>query len=215
MEVEDQRYQIESFGSDEVRIYERTAVEIDDDMFLEVYSVSSSSATLRLYEDYEEYLDGDELCTEIIDEGDDITDMCGENTDVITVNEVDSSNDYADIELEGFRVVQYFTDEGYESEWIGGAGCPDDEQVLTKQTSIFYPHLDTNSGRLDLEGNRIRFLDRYADIVDVDEDTFSIEFQAEDYDLQDGDEFEYNDRTYNVDLLFHDGGLKRIILTLD
>lgn len=214
---EDVRYEITSFGSsDKLRLYTGEAVEINNEMILKVQSTSGTEVTLKLYDDYGEFRDNDETCSETIEEGNTSNDMCGESTGDIEVDKVDDTDDYVDLYLDDYNAVQFYDEEGVDIDW-SGTGCPDDQLVFDKFDSYFYPALDTESSGLDLEGEEFKLLDDKAEIqdIDLDDETISFDLDGEDYDLEDGDTFEYQDTDYQIDLYFNDGGLYRILVEPD
>jgi len=216
IDEEDVRYEIAEFDSgDKLTLYVGNAVEINNDMILKLHDVGGTTAYFRLYEDYGEFQDNDELCADSIDEGLTENDLCGENTGDIEVDTVDSGDDYAQIYLDEYYAMQYYSEEGTDIEWSGPSSCPDDEKEFTDHTSYFYPYLDTSSTGLDLDGERFRLFDELAEIKDIDTDTIEFELDNEDYNLEDGDTFEYNDKDYEIDLFFNDGGLYRITIQED
>lgn len=213
---EDERYEIDDFGgSDKLRLYKGSSVEINDEMFLRLYQVSGSEATFRLYLDYEDLIGNDDECDVVIEEGNSDDDICGESTGTIEVDTVDDGDDYADIYLDEYTASQYYSQQGERVEYSGSGSCPDDEDIISDYSAFFYPYLDTDSGGLDLDGRRFRLFGMYATIDDIDSNTLSFEFDGDDYDLEDGDTFEYNDREYSVNLVFNDGGVSRLELELD
>lgn len=206
---ENERYEIDSFSND-VRLHENDVLELSGDYILTVDDIGTD-ADFILYEDYEAYLDGDEICEFSISEGDNETDPCGENIDELTV--ADLGTNYLLLETDGFEIVQYFSTKGYESEWNGGSSCPEDALVVTSQTSYFYPYLETVSSGIDLSGEKINFLDDFAEIDEVDDDLIQIQFDGDDYSLKDGSSFKYGNSTYRVDLEFNDRGITMVKLT--
>ena len=212
--LSDQRYQIESYSSsDELTLYEGDAVEINDEMILELDSVSTGEATFSLYEDYDDYQQNDELCSEDIEEGNFITDMCGENTGDIELENVDPSDDYADITLDEYYAVQYYDEEGYDAEYSGD-DCPDDGPVYESHTAYFYPYIDAESSGLNLDGEDFKLFGENAEIIDIESDSIKFEIDGELYDLEDDEEFEYNDMDYVIGITFSDGGISRIDIEL-
>ncbi|MBU0532780.1 hypothetical protein KKB44_04795 [Candidatus Micrarchaeota archaeon] len=200
-----------------VRLYEGDILEINDEFILELTSISGNETTLTLFETYEGYQDNDDLCSEEVEEGNSTTDLCGEDTGEIEVDTVDSTNEYVELSVPDFMVIQYYDQEGEDVEWIG-SGCPDDQSTFAKHTSLFFPYLDTSSGSLNLDGKDFKLLGETAEIVeiDVEDEKFSFEIDGNDYDgIEDGDTIEYNDMDYEVSLYFHAGGLYKMILELD
>ncbi len=212
----DVRYEMADFDSgDMLRLYVNDAVEINDEMILKLADIAGDTAYFRLYEDYEEFKDNDYICNENIDEATSENDLCGENTGDVVVEIVSSTDDYADIYLDEWYVMQYYSQEGLETDWSGPASCPDDETVYYEHVSYFYPYLDTESAGLDLEGERFKLFGQLAEILDIDADTFEFELDNEEYSLEDGDTFEYNDMDYEIDIYFSDGGIYRIVIRED
>jgi hypothetical protein len=215
---EDIRYEIEDFGSSELlRMHVGDIVELDDDLILKLYSVSGNESIWRLYLDYEDYLDNDMECSETIDEGDTNNDMCGENTGDIEVDTVNDGDDYADVYLDTFYVTQYYNEEGSLADWTDKAACPDDEIVYAEYDSYFYPYVDTESSGLNLDGKTFRLFNRSAKFVNVDVggDSIEFDFDGDNYELDDGDTFEYDNIDYQIRLYFNDDGLYRMLVKLD
>jgi hypothetical protein len=213
----DIRYEIENFGSsDELRLYVGDIVELEDDLILKLHSVSGNQSTFRLYLDLEEFEDNNHECSDTMDEGDSEDDMCGENTNDIEVNEVNDAEDYVDVSLDEYYVVQYFSEEGSMSTW-GGGSCPADEVRYAEYDSYFYPYIDTDSTGLNLDGKKFRLFNESAELLEIDIDDKRIEFEldGEDYDLDHSEGFRYNDENYEMLLYFNDGGLYRMLVRLD
>jgi hypothetical protein len=211
----DVRFRISQFGSSKkLRLYADDAVEIEDEMFLELTSVSGTQATFKLYNDFADYEDNDDICSDSADENDTITDMCGESIGDLEIDAVDDGDDYADIFLDEFAVTEYYTGDGDDVQWFGPACTEDDEKIYDRLDMYFYPYIDTDSSGLNLDGRDFKIFGLNAEIVDIDtgDNIFSIEIDGDDYDLEDGEDFEYNGRDYEVDLYFNDGGLYRVLV---
>ncbi len=214
---EDQRYQIASFGSSKsVKLYVGDVVELDDEMLLELTGVSGTDADFDLFLDYGDYQDNEEECSDTIGEGNSTSDMCGEDTGNIEVDEVNDTEDYAVLTLDDYNVIQIYSEEGTLIQWIG-YGCDDDEMEYEKFDSYFHPYLDTDSGGLNLDGEDIKFLDTTASLEDIDSDDNSIELDVDGdtFVLEDGDDFEYEGIDYQMNLYFNEGGLYRMMIELD
>ncbi|MEW6722961.1 MAG: Kazal-type serine protease inhibitor [Candidatus Micrarchaeota archaeon] len=210
---EDKRQQLQSYDDgDELRLYAGQAVEINDQMFLKVQSVGPNSTSFRVYLDYEALLDDDEECTATIDEGDSDDDLCGEDTGTIEVNAVDDSEDFADISIDEYYATVYYTQQGVVRDWTDKPACLDDEASFDEYVGIFYPYLDTNNSMLNLDGKKFKLFDTDAEIIEVGTDSFTIEVDGDEVELEDGDTFEYKDEDYEVTLEFNEGGLERFEL---
>jgi hypothetical protein len=179
-------------------------------MMLKLQSVNGNQSSLRLFEDYDEFLQNDAICTETIEEGVTENDLCGENTDDVQIDTVDDLDDYAELYLEEYYSMEYYSQKGKNSTWTGDNSCPDDKIVFDEFEAYFYPYLDTDSSGLDLDGRKIVFLDDLAEIEDVDSDEITIDLGNKLYTFQDGDSFEYKDQDYDIDLTFREGGLYKI-----
>lgn len=211
----DVRYEIADFGSsDELRLYEDDVVELDDEMLLELVAIGTDSATFKLYLDYDDFQDNDDACSETIDVGNSSTDLCGENTGEIAVDAVDTGDDYADIYLDYFAVAEYYTSSGADVQWFG-YGCEgDDGKVYETFNAYFYPYIDSESSGLNLDGETFKLLGESAEIliVDSDDKKFRIDIDGDEYLLEHGEDWEYDDKTYDVDLYFNGAGLYRLVL---
>jgi hypothetical protein len=215
---ENVRYKIEDYGSsDTLTLYLDEAVEIADDMILELSSISTGEATFSLYLDYDDFKSGDEECIDVINENDTLTDMCGESTGDIEVELVDSSDDFAEVVLDEYLVTEYYSGEGQDTEFFGYACTDDDEMIYTELNAYFLPHLDTASSGLDLENKKFKFFGQLAEIDEVDdsEQIFTFSVDGDDFELEDGEQFTFNGRDYEVDLYFNDGGLTRLLVQID
>jgi hypothetical protein len=215
---EDVRYKIEDYGSsDKLTLYLDEAVEINEEMILELSSIATGEATFSLYLDYDDYRTGDEECIDAINENDTLTDMCGESTGDIEVDLVDAGDDFAEIFLDEYTVTEYYSGEGQDTEYFGYACTDDDEKIYTELNAYFLPHLDTASSGLDLEGKKFKFFGQLADIEDVDDSarTFSFDLDGDSFELEDGEGFAFHGRDYEVDLYFNDGGLYRLLVQID
>lgn len=215
----DIRYEIENFGSSEkLRMYVGDLVELNDDIILRLYSVSGTDATFRLYLDYDDFKDSDLECSDTIAEGDILNDMCGENTGDIEVDLVNDSEEFADVFIDEFFVTQYYSEEGSLADWTDKSACPDDELLYADYDSYFYPHLDTESAELNLDGSNFRLFNRSAELLSIDagSETIEFDFEGDNFELEDGDTFEYEGVDYEMRLYFNDGGgLIRIHVQLD
>jgi hypothetical protein len=215
---ENERYKIEDYdSSDLLRLYLDEAIEINNGMILELSSIASGEATFSLYLDFEEYRQGDEECIDAVDENDTLSDMCGESTGDIEVDLVDSGDDYAEIYLDEYVVAQFYSGEGQDTEYFGYACTDDDEKIYTELDSYFLPRLDTTSSLLDLENKKFEFFGQIAEIDDVDRSakTFSFSLDGDDFELEDGENFDFNGREYDAELYFNDAGLYRLSVELD
>ncbi|MFH1685567.1 MAG: Kazal-type serine protease inhibitor [Candidatus Micrarchaeota archaeon] len=216
IDIKDSIYDIEDYSSETLRLYVGDIVELDDDLIMRLVSVSGTQATVRIFQDYEKFDDNDEECEEDLEEGINENDLCGENTGDVEVDAVNDADDYADIILDDFKVIEVYSAEGEELVWLGSS-CPDDEVVYEEFDMYFHPYLDTESSGLNLDGYSFFILGEYADLIDIDLGDGEIRFELDndDYRLEDGDKFEYNGQDYEVDLYFHDGGLYRMLIQLD
>lgn len=206
-----QRRQLLAFDeADELRLYVGNVVEINDGMFLKLQTVSGNTSTFRLYLDYAHLKAGDQECSASLDQGESDNDLCGENTGNIDVNDVNDSDDFADINLDEYYAVQYFSQDGLFRDWPDNPACQEDETIFDSYESKFYPYLDTQSAGLNLDGRSIEFMGVLARIVQVDSDSLTIEIAGDDLVLQDGDEFVYLGEHYTPDMVFGDGGLESI-----
>jgi hypothetical protein len=214
----DVRHEVQEFDdSDELTIYEGQVVEIMDGMFLELYSVSGNQSTFRLYLTYDDMIDGDEECSVDIDEGNSENDLCGENTGDVDVNTVDDTDNFAEINLQEYYAVQYYTQDGTIKDWTDKSQCADDEESFDSFVADFYPYLDTESGGLNLDGKKFKLFSVDAEIVDIDTatSTITIDVDGDELELQDGDDFEYRGENYEViSMVFNDGGLAKLEIEL-
>jgi len=209
----DTRQQIAAFDdADVLKMYVGDVVEINDEMFLKLYQVSGNKSTFRLYADYEALMDGDQLCSTAIEEGNDDNDLCDENTGTIEVDTVDDSSDFAEIVLEEYYATQYYSEEGLITDWTDSAVCPDDTTEFDSHVSYFYPYLDTVSSGLNLDSKKFKLFGLDAKITEVTDDTFTFELDGDEYEVQDGDTIEYLNQDYDVNLQFTDGGLYKFDL---
>jgi hypothetical protein len=210
---EDERHEIAAFDdSDELRLYSGNAVEINDGMFLLLDSVSGNESTFKLYLTFQDLLDDDDECSETIEEGDTANDLCGENTGDVEVNEVNDTDEYADINVDEYYATQYYTQTGMVTDWTEKTQCPDDEVEFDEYEADFYPYIDTQSSGLNLDGKKFVIFNGLAEIVEIDETTLTFEFDGDEYGLEDGDIFEYLNEEYDVTLVFNDAGLERFAL---
>ncbi|MFH1784964.1 MAG: Kazal-type serine protease inhibitor family protein [Candidatus Micrarchaeota archaeon] len=211
LEEEDKRYNIKSFDeNDELVLYEDQIVEINDEMFLKVDSVETNSTTFLVYEDYEALLDDDELCSETLDVGESGDDFCGENTDTVELVSVDEGDGMAEVAIDEYHAVQYYSYTGIMVDWTEDNSCLDDELLFYDYDSYFYPYLDTESSGLNLDGKKFYIFGTLAEIVEVTSDSFTFEIDGDEYEVEDGDDIEYFDEDYEFSLDFNDGGLYRI-----
>lgn len=209
----DTRYQIAAFDDGDVlRMYVDDAVEINDQMFLLLADVDGNESTFRLYEDYAALQDDDDLCSVTIEEGEDDNDLCGENTGTVEVDAANESGGFANVVLEEYYATQYYSEEGLITDWTDNPVCPDDTTEFDSHTTYFYPHIDTESSGLNLDGKKFKLFGQDARIKEVTEDTFTFELDGDEYEVEDGDTIEYVDQDYDVTLDFNDGGLYKFTL---
>jgi len=211
------RVKIADYGhSDKLRLYDDEIVELDD-LILELYDIEDYEAFFHLYLDYEDYLDNDEECSESANEGNSINDMCEEDTEEIEIDAVNADEGYVDIYLDDYAVIQYYSGYGNEFKYVGYSCVLEDKKEYDYFSAMFYPYMDTLNDGVDLEGREFFLLGYEAKIKDIDPDSESIlfEMESERYKLVDGDDFEYKEKVYDVDLIFDDGGLLEILLRPD
>jgi hypothetical protein len=204
----DERHQIASFDdADELVLHVGEAVEVNDGLFLKLQSVSGNSTTFRLYENYADFSDGDQLCSVTIAAGDSEDDICSENSGTVEVLSVNDSTDSAELSIEEYYAVEIYSLVGTRTDWTDDPICPDDEEEYDSFTAAFYPYLDTAASGLDLEGKKFTLFDTLAIINEITDTSITIELDGDDYELEDGDEFEYKGQDYEATLDFNDGGL--------
>ncbi|MBD3210875.1 hypothetical protein GF318_05850, partial [Candidatus Micrarchaeota archaeon] len=197
-EEDDVRYSMESYDSETLRLYVNDAVEIEDGMMLELSDVDGNESTFKLYMDYSDYQDNDDECSETIQEGNSSSDLCGEDTGDIEVDVVDDADDYVEFTIDEFIVVEYYSGEGEDVEYFGYACDDEGMRVYAELEIYFYPYIDTDSGGLDLDGATFKFFGESATVEDIDssDKTFDFELDGKDYQLEDGEDFEYEDLDY-------------------
>lgn len=211
LEDTNKRYNIANYDeTDELVMHVGSVVEINDGYLVKVYSISGNDTTFRMYEDHEELKDNDQLCSFTLSDGDDDNDFCGEDTETIEVLSVNDSEDSVELSISEYHAVQYYTQEGYVSDWTNSPICQDDEVVYDTYRADFYPYLDTEGSGLDLEDKYFKIFDTSARIVDVTDDTFTFELDDEEYELESGDRFSYLGEDYKATLYFNDDGLYRL-----
>gem|GEM_PF-659038 len=206
------RYEL--FHQGTITLYEGDAVELEADgtkYMLELTSTSGDNTSVfALYENFEDYDEGDDLCgsgegeMELDNETDD---LCGEEVN-LKLDGVDDEEGYVTISSnDDFNVVQYLSQEG---KTYDGSGCPDD--VIEEETSFFYPALTS-----EFEDEKFNMLNLEAQIDEIDlaQETLSITFDGDDLDLEDGDVFEYDSVDYEIKLDFNSAGLYKIVVMED
>ncbi|MCP4647963.1 MAG: hypothetical protein GY852_09580 [bacterium] len=205
------RYEI--FSDNEATLYEDDLIEVEvgsDKFMLELKSVpNNGSAIFALYASYADYLDNDDICEdEGIDLGQTDQEVCNEDLE-LDLDVVEDGDKYVEISTgEDFNFVQYYVREG---KTYDGSGCEADEEI-DQETSNFYPPLSA-----EMDGKEFKMLGELADIdaVDVSGETLSLEFDGDDYDLEDGDTVDLDGDDYQVDLRFTDSGIDRIVAEPD
>ncbi|MBN2121521.1 hypothetical protein JW721_00475 [Candidatus Micrarchaeota archaeon] len=201
--------------SDMLRLYVGEAVEVEGDMFLRLEDVWEGNATFRLFEDYDTLKDEDELCEADLEEDDEEDDLCDEGISVL-LDSVSESGGYVKITLDEYYVAEYADYEGYDVDWSGSDCEEGDMRLYISQTLHFYPRLDTDSAGVDLEDETFWLfgLDAELTSVDIDDKEIRFDLDGDDYTLEDRDEFEYGDNTYEIRLYFTELGLEKIIVKL-
>ena len=196
------RYEIKSSNSATIYDGDLIEVEVGDDRFmLELVGISDNETVeFALYESYEDYLEGNEICDD--DEmnlGQTSQEICDEDID-LDLEGIDDDEEWVEIKTgDTFNYVQYYSTEG--TVYEGDAGCPADE---IEETSYFYPSLSK-----EIEGDKIKILGKNSKIddIDYDDEILSLEFDDEDYELEDGDKIELDDTLeFEVALKFTEFG---------
>jgi hypothetical protein len=106
----------------------------------------------------------------------------------------------------------YYSQQGVVRDWTDKPACQEDEASFDEYVGIFYPYLDTNNSMLNLDGKKFKLFDADAEIIEVGTNSFTIEVDGDEVELEDGDSFEYKDEDYEVTLEFNEGGLERFEL---
>jgi hypothetical protein len=202
--------------SDELKIYENEVVEINDGMFLKLDSLSGNQTTFKLYKTYTKMKDDNDECSVDINAGDTENDLCGESTGDVEVGVVNDSGNYAYVTLQEYFASQYYSQEGSIKNWTDNVQCHDDEESYDTYSAEFYPHIDTVSSGLNLDGRKIKLFSVDARIVEVTGDTMTLEIDGDNTELSEGDVFTYRDQDYRVlTMEFSDGGLTLLEIELD
>ncbi|MCI0504155.1 Kazal-type serine protease inhibitor family protein [Candidatus Micrarchaeota archaeon] len=210
LDEEVRKHTIASYDSgDEITLRVGDAVGMNDGMILKLYSMSGNSTTFRLYEDYEAYKDGDQLCSATIASGDDKDNLCGESTGLVEVLAVNDSEDTAELAIEDYYAVEYYFVEGTLADWTDNPACPDDEIMFDRLDAVFYPYLATSSGGMNLDNKKFVMFDTLATIRDVDSPSITFELDGEEFEVESGDSFSYLGNDYEATLNFNDDGLIR------
>jgi hypothetical protein len=200
--------------SEELSLYVGDAVEINNGMFLELEGTTENYSTFRLYENYADYQDSDALCSKDLEEGDTKTSLCSKSINDLEVNNINDGDGYVDITLEEFFATQYYSEKGSIENWTDNAICDEDTASFTSHESYFYPYV-SDSGGLDLGNKKFMLFGQEAKIVSVSSDAFTFNLGGKEYDVSDGDTFEYYNRDYQVSLEFSEGGLHVLTITPD
>lgn len=210
----DVRYTLTSFGSStEITMYTGSAIELNNKYMVKVYSVTGNKTTLKLYDTYAKMVDGTARCSVTIYEGDEEADLCGEDTGTVAVSTVNDADDYAVLSFTKAYVSEYYDLEKTVTDWTDLSVCPDDTEVYDSFEASFFPYLDTESSGLDLAGKSIKVFGLSAEIVEITSDTITVDMDGDEYELQDGETFEYEDQEYEVSLDFNDAGLTKMTLS--
>jgi hypothetical protein len=218
LEEENVRFEISNYGSsDKLRLYDGEAVEIEDDLILELISLSGNDSTFRLYQDFEEYLDDDPLCTIDLEIGNSEDDLCGESTGDVEVDSINEGDQYVEMFIDEYYAVEYYSVTGTETTYEGFACDDDDFKIYETFEAYFFPRIDTSSQGLDLDRQDFKFFDITSEIedIDLDEELLVFEINSDEYELTDGEDLEFTDNTFDVDLYTNDLGIYRIKLRLD
>jgi hypothetical protein len=215
-DVSKERHELmELDDSDILRLYLGEAVEVEDDMFLMLEEIWEGNATFHLFEDYESFLDEEELCDADLEEDETEDDLCDEGIRV-ELDSVSESGGYVKVTLEEYYLSEYADYEGYDVEWSGSDCEKGNMKLYVEQTLRFYPRLDTDSAGVDLEDEAFWLfgLDANLESVDLDDEEIRFDLGDEDYTLEDREEFEFEDNTYEIRLYFNELGLGKIVVKL-
>jgi hypothetical protein len=197
--------------TDALTLYIGDAVEINNGMFLELEGTSENDSTFRLYENYADYQDSDALCSKDLEEGDTKTSLCSKTINDLEVNNINDGDGYVDITLEEFFATQYYSEKGFIENWTDNAACEEDTAGFTSHESNFYPYASDSDP--DLGNKKFMLFGQEAKIVSVSTTAFTFNLGGEDYEVSDGDTFEYYNRDYMASLEFTEGGLH--VLTIE
>jgi hypothetical protein len=159
-------------------------------------SVDTDSATLTLYD-----ADGDDLCTDSIDDGDTVSKFCSKSG--VSV-EVDSVTNDTSATIQGdLAYLQVYKQEGTSLTYTGTTCTETDSYDVETETSVFYPRL--TSGAVMLLGTKYT-----VSAVDLDASSATIKNidGGETKEIEEGDEVEIggNDYTFTA-LEFSEYGL--------
>jgi hypothetical protein len=202
----DARYQIASFDNDtELRLYNNDAIEINNGMFLDVEGITENDTTLRLYNNYSDYQDSDALCSKSFKDGDRKSSMCSETINTMEILNINPDSNRIGLAFKEFFVTQYYTEKGIFVNWTDNSLCSADSADFSTHTSYFYPYLSGSNP--DVEGKKFMLFGQEATIVAVRTDGLKFRLGGTEYDLKDGDAFQYYGVYYKVSMEFTDGGL--------
>jgi len=204
----DERYSIATFdNADTLVLYAGESVEVGNGYILKLQTVSGNNTTLRLYENITGLRDSDQICSVSIANGSSKSSICSKSSGKVEVLAINASEDTAELSIAKYYAAEYYSVEGTNSVWTDNPICPDSETVYDLFSAEFYPYLDTNSSRLNLDGKRFRLFDALATIREVTDTSITFELDGEEFTVENGDRFQYLGQDYRATLDFNDGGL--------
>jgi len=206
LDDEDQRQQIASFDdADEVVVVIGDVVELNDEYLVELTDIDGTDAEFSLYENIGDYRDDDDICSFTLENETSDNDFCSEDIVTIEIKEMDS--DSVTLEIDEYYVVEFYSQEGEISDWTDDSACEDDEVVFDSFTAEFFPYLTTDSSDVNVDNKKILLFDENATIRDIGTSSIEFDLDGENYELEDGDDFEYKNVDYIITLNFLDDGI--------
>ena len=189
-----------------IRLFEGETVGLEDQYTLKLDEVVNDTAIeMIIYEP-----DGDEECTEEMEDGGSTEDLCEETDIELEVDKVNNGSDfltiYVDLDVNA-KWLQKIEREGTRIVQTGDESCTDVTMIPEQEIWWFYPRIDET-----VEGRDILFFGEEAEVEEVDLSDLQIRLslKGEDYNIEDGEDFTYGDKTYDVEMEYNEAGITRV-----
>jgi hypothetical protein len=214
LDTADEEQIVDSFGSsDPLVLVNGGVVRINNGYILELYSIGSDKDSFRLYRNISEYRGSNELCSLAIGLGNSSTSMCGKTINRLKVVNITSDN--TTLQITGYSVTEYFSQNGQITDWTDSPACPSDIVKYDSFAADFFPYIDTNPSLFNQGNSKFRLFDGNATLKTVTGSSVKFFADGRTYTLSDGDSFTYKDKSYAIALTFVDYGLRRMDIIRD
>jgi hypothetical protein len=216
LDTTDEEMLVQDFGSsDEFTLEKDGIVRINNGYILELYSIVGNMSYFRLYNGISAYRDNDYLCSMPLVIGNSTTTMCSKRINKLKVTDVASDESASTLQISGYYVTEYFSEDGQITDWTDSPACQEDVIIYNSFVAEFFPSIDTSSTYFNLAGESFRFLDGNATLRQVTSSSIRFLADGTTYDLSDGEAFTYKGQRYVTSLTFISQGLTKMEIQKD